>query len=106
MHPEKLGQNKSSEIAIQNHFIQFLGADVSVAFAESKDLGQVLLYRPDRLSDGFVEQAYEALAQSSPQIAAIIEELVVSFETPFGRIRRGIALHQPGRIYPCNSRQQ
>lgn len=78
--------------AIKDHFVKFLGADVSVAFAEPGDPRRVVVYRPGRLSDRFVTQAYEALAQSSPQIAAQIERLLVSFETRFGRRRRGIVL--------------
>ncbi|MGE0279596.1 MAG: hypothetical protein AB7P20_03135 [Rhizobiaceae bacterium] len=78
--------------AIREHFKRFLGADISVDFPEPESPRSVVLYRPDRLSDSFVTEAYEALAASAPAVARQIERLAVSFETRLGRTRRRIAL--------------
>ncbi|HEY5817596.1 MAG TPA: hypothetical protein VIU14_04215, partial [Mesorhizobium sp.] len=72
---------------IREHFVRFLGADVSVAFAKPESPRIVLIYRPNRLSDHFVLEAFEELAESDPALAAQIERLAVSFETRLGRTR-------------------
>lgn len=65
---------------------------MAVTFSEPDDIRSVVLFRPDRLSDSFVSQAYEALALSTPELAARIERLAVSFDTRLGRTRRRVPL--------------
>ncbi|MGE0280342.1 MAG: hypothetical protein AB7P20_06985 [Rhizobiaceae bacterium] len=89
----------SAEI-IRDHFVGFLGIDVAVKFDEPSNPRHVVLYRPDRLPDGFVTQAYEALATTSPDIAGQIERLLVSFETRLGRRLRRVPLPRPDRTTP------
>lgn len=78
--------------AIKDHFARYLGADVAVHFGEPNDPRSIVLFRPDRLSDSFVSQAYAALAASTPELAARIERLAVSFDTRLGRTRRRVPL--------------
>ena len=59
----------SSE-TIRDHFVKFLGVDVGVSFIDADCPNQVILYRPDRLSDGFVRQAYESFEKTNPNIAS------------------------------------
>ena len=78
--------------AIKDHFSRYLGADVAVTFSEPDDVRSVVLFRPDRLSDSFVSQAFEALARNTPELAVQIERLAVSFDTRLGRTRRRVPL--------------
>ncbi|HEV7251968.1 MAG TPA: hypothetical protein VGN97_02555 [Mesorhizobium sp.] len=75
---------------IKRHFVQFLGEDVGVSFDNPDDPRDVILYRPDRLSDEFASLAFGALQGSRPALAARIDRLLVSFEEPWGRTQRGI----------------
>lgn len=77
---------------IKRHFVQFLGEDVGVSFDDPDDPRDVILYRPDRLSDAFVSLAFGALQTSQPKLAARIGRLMVSFEEPWGRAQRGVDL--------------
>lgn len=78
--------------AIKDHFSQYLGVDVAVTFSEPDDPRSIVLFRPDRLSDRFVSQAFEALARSTLELAGQIERLAVSFDTRLGRTRRRVPL--------------
>jgi hypothetical protein len=75
---------------IRQHFLQFLGADVGVSFADPENPREVILYRPDRLSDAFVTAALEDLGKTAPDVAGAIDRLLVSYESRHGRIHRGI----------------
>jgi hypothetical protein len=75
---------------IQKHFVRFLGADVGVSFSNPADPREVVLYRPDRLSETFVTWAFEELEKTSPDIAGTIDRLLVSYETRHGRTRRRV----------------
>lgn len=86
---------------IQKHFVRFLGVDVGVSFKDPADPREVVLYRPDRLSETFVTWAFEELEKTAPTIAGKINRLVVSYESPLGRTQRGVHIstnerpHQP-----------
>ncbi len=86
--------------AIIDHLVKFLGVDVGVSFIDANRPSQVVLYRPDGLSDGFVRQAYEAFEKTDPKIASDIERVLVSFETSFGRTQRGVDIRGRERRFP------
>ncbi|BCG97734.1 hypothetical protein [Mesorhizobium sp. 131-2-1] len=75
---------------IQKHFVRFLGVDVGVSFKDPADPREVVLYRPDRLSETFVTWAFEELEKTAPNIAGKIDRLLVSYESPLGRTQRGV----------------
>lgn len=75
---------------IQKHFVGFLGADVGVSFSDPADPREVVLYRPDRLSEEFVTWAFEELEKTAPDVARKIDRLLVSYETRHGRTRRRV----------------
>jgi hypothetical protein len=75
---------------IQNHFVRFLGADVGVSFSNPADPREVILYRPDRLSEAFVTWAFEELEKTAPDVAKKIDRLLVSYETRLGRSQHGV----------------
>jgi hypothetical protein len=77
---------------ISEHFRRFLGADVGVSFADETEPRRVILYRPDRLPDAFVTDAYVALTKAAPVLAETIERVTVSFETRLGRSARRVDL--------------
>ena len=77
---------------IQNHFVRFLGVDVGVSFSDPADPREVILYRPDRLSERFVTWAFEELEKTAPNIAAKIDRLLVSYESRLGRTQRGVSI--------------
>jgi hypothetical protein len=81
---------------IRQHFLQFLGADVGVSFADPANPREVILYRPDRLSDAFVTAALEDLGRTAPDVAGAIDRLLVSYESRHGRMHRGIHIPTPG----------
>jgi hypothetical protein len=85
---------------IKDHFVKFLGADVGVSFVDADRPSQVILYRPDRLSDGFVRLAYEAFKKSVPSLASDIERIAVAFETRDGRAQRGVDIRGQGCRFP------
>jgi hypothetical protein len=85
-------ENRVSAELIRKHFVQFLGTDVGVSFKDAQEPREVVLYRPDRLSDAFVQWAFEALENAVPDAAARIDRLVVSYETRLGRTQRGVSL--------------
>ena len=88
---------------IVNHLKSTLGIDVGVTFDDPGAPRQVLLYRPDRLSEDFVALAFQALEESAPHAASTIETVMVSFETPVGRSRRRVDFRTrgPGAIDPA-----
>jgi hypothetical protein len=75
---------------IRKHFAQFLGSDVGVSFSDPSNPREVILYRPDRLSDPFVTWAFEQLAKSAPDIASNIDQLLVTYESRLGPTQRGV----------------
>ena len=77
---------------ISKHFVQFLGLDVGVSFKDSGTSCEVILYRPDRLSDNFVRLAFEQFQKTAPRVARKIDKLIVSYESPLGRTQRGVDL--------------
>nr|WP_155249104.1 hypothetical protein [Mesorhizobium loti] len=77
---------------IQRHFVRFLGVDVGVSFSDPADPREVILYRPDRLSEKFVTWAFEELENTAPNIAAKIDRLLVSYESRLGRTQRGLSI--------------
>jgi hypothetical protein len=77
---------------IREHFTQYLGVDVGVSFVNPDDPREVVLYRPDQLSETFVTWAFEALEKTAPSVAWNIERLLVSYDTRLGRTRRGITI--------------
>lgn len=79
---------------IRDHFVKFLGADIGVSFVDAKCPSQVILFRPDRLSDRFVREAYVSFRKTNPEVAQLIERLIVSFETHNGRTQRGVDIRQ------------
>ena len=85
---------------IRNHFVNFLGVDVGVSFNDADCLNQLILYRPDRLSDPFVRQAYASFEKTNPDIARNIKRLIVSFETRNGRTQRRVDFRQRERGFP------
>ncbi len=54
---------------IREHFTQHLGVDVGVSFRDPEDPREVILYRPDRLSETFVTWAFVALEKTAPNVA-------------------------------------
>ena len=72
---------------IRSHFLRFLGCDVGVSFVNPENPHDVILYRPDRLPDEFVTQAFEAFKAREPSIARNIDRLLVSYDGPFGRLQ-------------------
>ena len=72
---------------IRTHFLRFLGCDVGVSFVNPENPHDVILYRPDRLPDEFVTQAFEAFKAREPSIARNIDRLLVSYDGPFGRLQ-------------------
>jgi hypothetical protein len=82
---------------IREHFVQYLGQDVGVYFADNDDPSHVTLYRPDRLPDPFVTWAFEALEKSSPSVAWAINRLLVSYESRHGRTQRAVDITSNGR---------
>jgi hypothetical protein len=85
---------------IRDHFVKFLGVDVGVSFVDADHTSQVILYRPDRLSDAFVRQAYASFEKTNPDIAQNIKRLIVSFETRSGRTQRRVDFPQRERGFP------
>jgi hypothetical protein len=83
---------------IRKHFIKHLGSDVNVSFSDPSNPREVVLYRHDRLSDPFVTWAFEQLAKSSPELAAKIERLLVSYESRLGRAQRGVGIPLASRV--------
>ena len=81
---------------IANHLKATLGIDVGVTFDDPGAPRQVLLYRPDRLSEDFVALAFQALEESAPDAASTIETVLVSFKTPVGRSRRRVDFRTRG----------
>jgi hypothetical protein len=77
---------------IKEHFSRFFGFDVGVSFKNPGTHSEVVLYRPDRLSDKFVLLAFAELQKSSPRVARTIDKVIVSYESPLGRTQRGIDL--------------
>jgi hypothetical protein len=75
---------------IRKHFVRLLGVDVGVSFSDPEDPREVILYRPDRLSETFVTWAFEELKNTAPSIASKIDRLLVSYESPLGRTQRGV----------------
>jgi hypothetical protein len=75
---------------IRTHFVRSLGPDVGVSFSNPDNPCEVVLYRPDRLSEPLVRWAFERLQMSAPAAAKQIERLIVSYETRLGRTRRSI----------------
>ena len=75
---------------IQKHFVRFLGVDVGVSFSDPADPREVVLYRPDRLSERFVTWAFEELEKTAPNVAGKIDRLLVSYESRLGRTQRGV----------------
>jgi hypothetical protein len=86
--------------AIRNHCLKFLGVDVGVSFIDADRPSQVVLYRPDGLSDGSVKQAFEAFEKTDPKIASDIERVLVSFETSFGKTQCGVDIRSRERRFP------
>ena len=82
---------------IRKHFVQFLGSDVGVSFGDPLRPRDVVLDRPDRLSEPLVRWAFEQLEKSAPGTARKIERLVVSYETRLGRTQRAINVFSSGR---------
>jgi hypothetical protein len=82
---------------IREHFVHYLGVDVAVSFNDPEDPRDVILYRPDRLSEGFVTWAFEALETTAPGVAWNIDRLLVAYETPLGRTQRGVEIFSHGR---------
>lgn len=70
---------------IRNYFLRFLGADVAITVLQSGNTHQVTIYRPDRLSDDFVQGAFRTLDRTEPVVAAAIDRLVIAYDTPVGR---------------------
>lgn len=99
---------------IREHFRQFLGSDVGVSFSDPENPREVILYRPDRLSDPFVTWAFEQLEKTAPEVAASIDRLLVSYESRLGLTRRGVDVTLSGRIsqqsggaeFPNRTREQ
>jgi hypothetical protein len=90
---------------ISTHFVRFLGGDVGVSFSDPNDPSEVILYRPDRLSESFVQWAFDALEDAAPDAAAKIDRLLVSYETRLGRTQRGVSLSRkdaPEVSEPCS----
>ncbi|MEI8715466.1 hypothetical protein EN925_26610 [Mesorhizobium sp. M7A.F.Ca.US.006.04.2.1] len=83
---------------IQKHFIRFLGSDVGVSFSNPLDPREVILYRPDKLSETFVTWAFEELKKTTPDVARKIDRLLVSYETRHGRTRRGINISSTSNV--------
>ena len=77
---------------IREHFTRHLGVDVGVSFGDPDDPREVILYRPDRLSEAFVTWAFEALQQTAPGVALNIDRLLVSYESRLGRTQRGVTI--------------
>ena len=75
---------------ICKHFKHFIGVDVAISFGDPANPCEVILYRPDRLSEGFVIWAFQELQKTAPDVAGKIDRLLVSYETPLGRTQRGI----------------
>jgi hypothetical protein len=88
---------------IQKHFVRFLGADVGVSFGNPENPREVVLYRPDRLSEKFVTWAFEELEKTAPNLAGKIDRLLVSYESRLGRTQRGINISSNCRaLYPLD----
>jgi hypothetical protein len=85
---------------IRDPFVKFLGVDIGVSFVDANCPSHVILYRPDRLSDQFVRQAYVSLKKTHPDIARDIERLIISFETNNGRTQRGVEIRCRRRHFP------
>ena len=81
---------------LTTHFVSFLGQDVSVSFDDADDPREVILYRPDPLSEDFVGAAIDALRAEQPESLARIEGVLISFEDRLGPTRRRIALNGGG----------
>lgn len=81
---------------IASHLKAALGADVGVTFDDADAPRQIVVYRPDRLSEDFVALAFQALEDSAPEAVAGIEAVLVSFETPVGRSRRRVDIRPRG----------
>ena len=77
---------------IRQHFVRFFGSDVGVSFKNPETPSEVVLYRPDRLSDKFVLLGFAELQKSAPRVARKIDKLIVSYESRLGRTQRGIDL--------------
>jgi len=75
---------------IRKYFTRFIGVDVGVSFNDPANPCEVILYRPDQLSEAFVLWAFEELEKAAPDVARRIDRLLVSYETPLGRTQRGI----------------
>lgn len=82
---------------IREHFTHHLGVDVGVSFRDPDDPREVILYRPDRLSETFVTSAFEALKRTAPNVAWNIDRLLVSYESRLGRTQRGITISLNGQ---------
>ena len=82
---------------IQKHFVRFLGEDVGVSFSDPANPREVVLYRPDRLSEAFVTWAFEELEKTAPNIARKIDRLLVSYESRLGRTQRGVNISSNNR---------
>jgi hypothetical protein len=74
-----------SENLLREHFTRFLGSDVQVSVVDGKSGYEILLYRPDKLSEAFVIRAFETFETAHPQMASRIDRLVVLYEGRFGR---------------------
>lgn len=77
---------------IRKHFVEFLGRDVGVSITDHDNPRDVVLYRPDRLSDPFVMEAFEALRRIAPSAAEKVGRLLIAFDTRSGRTQRGVDL--------------
>lgn len=81
---------------IARHLQSVLGSDVGISFDDPTAPRQVLLYRPDRLSEDFVALALQSLEDTVPKALDRIDSVLVAFETPIGPSRRRVDFRSRG----------
>jgi len=81
---------------IANHLQAALGTDVGISFDDAAAPREVMLYRPDRLSEDFVALALQSLEDTAPDALDQIRAVMVTFETPLGRSRRRVDFRPRG----------